>query len=104
MVLINVFEINLPVISSLLGLSAKKNEGRPITKNSIRYRLRGSKGYSLPRQIMRSVVNMVIVVFIRNRLDEFCMLFTTRLPSATTLGMEENLLSKSTRCATLLLA
>ena len=39
------FTINLPLIRSVFGLRAKKNEGMPITKYSRRISCNGSNGY-----------------------------------------------------------
>src|SRR5699024_11551022 len=66
-----------------------KNDGTPITHTSRRSTFAGRKGYFIFGIISTSAASMAVnSVFIRYSEDEFLMLFITRLPSATILGIE----------------
>ena len=71
----------------LLLSSASKNPGRPIVNILISDMCAGSSGYEIIRTEAVTESKSEKMFLTKNRLAERCILFTTRRPSATTLGI-----------------
>ena len=93
-----------PLIRALFGSRASINDGIPIVAVLINVSCIGTNGYASPinKNMRASIVEYI--VFTKNKDAERCILFIVLLPSATTLGIDAKLESKSTNWATFFVA
>ena len=98
------FGKNLPVTLSEFGSSARIKDGTPMVTIPISVSCCGAKGSSLGINININASKKLYMVLTRKSEALRSRLFIDRLPSATTLGMEAKLLSKSTKLLTFLAA